>query len=49
MTAISPRDLFDADYYAEQYPDVVTAVGNDEAALYNHYVKHEMMFALSGG
>jgi len=28
VTAISPRDLFDADYYAEQYPDVVAA-GNE--------------------
>ena len=29
--------VFDADYYAKQYPDVVAAVGNDPAALYHHY------------
>lgn len=28
VTAISPKDLFDADYYAEQYPDVVAAVAD---------------------
>ena len=30
--------VFDAEYYAETYPDVKAAFGNDEAALYNHYV-----------
>ena len=42
VTAASPRDLFDADYYAVLYPDVVAAVGDDEVALYNHYVKYGM-------
>lgn len=32
-------NLFDAEYYAATYPDVA-AVGNDEAALYNHYVNY---------
>ena len=32
--------LFDAAYYAATYPDVAAAVGNDEAALYNHYVNY---------
>lgn len=31
---------FDAEFYANTYPDVKSAVGNDEAALYNHYVQH---------
>lgn len=30
--------VFDADYYASTYPDVAEAVGNDETALYDHYV-----------
>ena len=37
VTAISPRDLFDAKYYAEQNPDVVAAYGDDAEALYKHY------------
>lgn len=28
---------FDANYYANKYPDVVAVVGNDPAALLNHY------------
>ena len=31
---------FDAEYYASTYPDVKVAFGNDEAALYNHYVQY---------
>lgn len=31
---------FDADYYAKTYPDVVSVVGTDRDALYNHYVTH---------
>lgn len=31
---------FDAEYYASTYPDVKAAFGNDEAALYNHYVQY---------
>ncbi|MCR5676175.1 MAG: hypothetical protein K6G16_10755 [Lachnospiraceae bacterium] len=30
---------FDAQYYAQTYPDVVAALGTDEAALYNHYLQ----------
>lgn len=30
--------IFDADYYAQAYPDVAASVGNDINALYNHYV-----------
>ena len=32
--------VFDAEYYAEKYPDVKEAFGNDEKALYNHYVQY---------
>lgn len=34
---MSDGGIFDAEYYAEQNPDVVAAVGTSEAALYNHY------------
>ncbi len=33
-------DGFDANFYAKKYPDVVAVVGNDPAALYNHYVTY---------
>ena len=32
--------VFDAEYYAETYPDVATAIGTDETSLYNHYVQY---------
>lgn len=32
--------VFDAEFYAEKYPDVKAVFGNDEAALYNHYVQY---------
>ena len=31
---------FDAEYYAQTYADVKEAIGNDENALYEHYVKY---------
>ena len=31
---------FDAEYYADTYQDVKAAFGNDEEALYNHYVNY---------
>jgi len=30
--------IFDAEYYAEQYPDVVAELGNQTETLYKHYV-----------
>lgn len=32
--------VFDAEFYAETYPDVKEAVGSDETALYDHYVNY---------
>ncbi|MBO5070692.1 MAG: hypothetical protein J6C37_10075 [Roseburia sp.] len=32
--------VFDAEYYAETYPDVAAAIGTDETSLYNHYVQY---------
>lgn len=46
MTAYAaPRNmpdgqLFDAELYAQLYPDVVAVLGTDETALYNHYVNN---------
>lgn len=34
------KTLFCAQDYAELYPDVVEACGNEEAALWNHFVNH---------
>lgn len=34
------RTMFDAKYYAEQHPDVVEALGNNETALFNHFLKY---------
>ena len=31
---------FDADYYASKYPDVVSVLGTDPEALYNHYITY---------
>ena len=33
-------NLFDAAYYGSCYPDVVSAVGTSESALYNHYLMY---------
>ena len=30
--------MFDAEFYAEQYPDVKKALGTEEQALYKHYI-----------
>ncbi len=32
--------VFDAEYYAQTYPDVVAALGTDTNALYQHYVTY---------
>ncbi len=32
--------VFDAEYYAERYPDLRTAYGTDEAKLYNHFIEY---------
>ena len=36
----SLEELFDAQFYAYKYPDVVSAVGNNEKDLFNHFVQH---------
>ena len=37
---MSDGNVFDAQYYAANNPDVVAAVGSSEAALYHHYLKY---------
>lgn len=32
--------IFDAEYYAQAYPDVASEIGTDPNALYNHYVTY---------
>ena len=41
QTKIMPDGTaFDAQYYADTYPDVKAAFGTDEQALYRHYMEH---------
>ena len=34
------RDIFDAEYYASKYSDLKEAFGNDEEALYQHFINY---------
>lgn len=38
VSAADLKDLFDAKYYSEKYSDLKAAFGDDEAALWNHYM-----------
>ena len=40
VSAEGLSDVFDADYYAEQNPDVVAIFGSDPTVLYNHFVAY---------
>ncbi len=40
VSAAGLKDVFDAKYYAEQYPDLQQAYGNNEKALYQHFMKY---------
>ena len=37
-SAAGVRDIFDAELYAQTYPDLLAAFGHDEEALYQHYI-----------
>lgn len=37
--AMSDGQIFDAEFYANTYPDIKAAFGNDEAKLYAHYLQ----------
>jgi len=40
VSAATVEDFFDAEYYAEQYPDLAAAFGNNEELLYQHYLQY---------
>lgn len=40
VSAADMSTFFDAEYYAEQYPDIVKICGTEEEALYEHYVTY---------
>ena len=40
VDAAGLKDIFDAEYYAEQYPDLKKAFGSDENALYQHFINY---------
>ena len=40
VSAAGMRDVFDAKYYAEQYKDLKDAFGDNEDALYKHFVEY---------
>lgn len=48
VSAAELSDLFNAEYYAEQYPDVVAAYGTDESALYEHYINYGLKEGRNG-
>lgn len=41
-SATEISDLFNATVYAQANPDIVAAIGSDEAALYNHFITSGM-------
>ena len=40
MKAAGLKDVFDAKYYADQYPDLKAAFGYDEKALFQHFMNN---------
>lgn len=38
VSAMDLKDIFSAEYYAEQNPDIVEVLGDDAKVLYQHYV-----------
>ena len=44
----SVADIFDAEFYREQYPDVAAAVGNDPQALLQHFLTYGLKEGRSG-
>lgn len=40
VSAASIKDIFDAKYYSEKYADLKAAFGDDEEALYEHYLTY---------
>lgn len=40
VNAAGLQDIFDAEYYAEEYPELYDAYGYDEDALYQHFITY---------
>lgn len=40
VSAAGLKDIFDAEYYADSYPDLKEAFGYDETQLYNHFITY---------
>ena len=40
VSAAGLKDIFNAKYYADQYPDLYDAFGYNEKALYNHFLTY---------
>lgn len=40
VSAAGLKDIFDAEYYADSYPDLKEAFGYDEIQLYNHFITY---------
>ncbi len=38
VSAAGLKDVFDAEYYASQYPDLKESCGNDKEKLYEHFI-----------
>lgn len=48
VSAMDLKDIFNAEYYAEQNPDIVEAIGDDAKTLYQHYVTSGLAEGRSG-
>ena len=42
VSAATTKDFFDAEFYAQQYPDVVAIYGDSSDSLYQHYIDYGM-------
>ena len=48
VSAMDLKDIFNAEYYAEQNPDIVETIGDDAKVLYQHYVSNGLSEGRSG-
>lgn len=48
VSAAGLRDVFDAEYYAETYPELKASIGDDAEALFQHYVTYGLSEGLAG-
>ncbi|MDE7031187.1 MAG: hypothetical protein K2P63_14675 [Lachnospiraceae bacterium] len=48
VSAAGLRDVFDAEYYAETYPELKASIGDDAEALFQHYVTYGLSQGMAG-